>query len=240
MNSLKIGAVVLSRFSSNRLPGKALRLIYGKPVLQFIIERLSVVLSKSEIVIATSTDESDNAIEELCNSLGVSCYRGSLSNVASRFYQACIQMDWDYGIRINGDNIFVDTDTLKAMTSLGKSGCYDFITNVTNRTFPKGMSIEIIRITVYGAILPRICSSNYHSEHVTSLLYESGTIDVSKIFHFYNTTNPEAAGIQLALDTPDDLERTQLIIGHFLNDHTTYNLPDIIKIIKELSKTTDK
>ena len=61
---MKIGVVILSRFSSNRLPGKALMEIGGKPILQYIIERISQVVDTEKIVIATSVENSDDKIEQ--------------------------------------------------------------------------------------------------------------------------------------------------------------------------------
>lgn len=226
---MKIGIIILSRFSSNRLPGKALMKINGKTVLQYIVERLSAVVETDNIVIATSVEESDNHIETFAKNIGVRCYRGSLENVAERFYNAKLN-DWDYAIRINGDNIFLDTNVLKEMLSITEKGNYDFITNVKDRTFPKGMSIEIVKLSYYKSALRKINRKDNYREHVTLYLYENVN---ENYFYFYNKELPEASGIQMALDTKEDFTRTQEIINCFETSHINYNLKEIYSIWKK-------
>ncbi len=226
---MKVGIVILSRFSSNRLPGKALMKINGKTILQYIIERLTTVVSVSDIVIATSVEQSDNAIEDFAKSININCYRGSLENVAERFYNAK-HHDWDYALRINGDNIFLDTNILREMITITKNGNYDFITNVKNRTFPKGMSIEIVKLSFYKIALQKINKNNHYKEHVTLYLYENET---NNYYYVYNKELPEASGIQMALDTKEDFNRSQKIIDCFQSSHINYNLKEIYSIWKK-------
>ena len=231
MSTEDIGIVILSRFSSSRLPGKALMEINGKTTLEYIIERLLQVVEKSQIVLATSDEESDEPIEAFANKVGIKCYRGSLNNVSERFYYAGVTLNTNYIARINGDNIFMDIPLLQHMLQTAKKGSFDFISNVKDRTFPKGMSIEIVRTKYYKTLLPLITSSDYHKEHVTSYLYEHP----EQTFCFImNEELPEAAGIQMALDTKDDLERTKNIIAHFNNEHWNYNLKEIFQIWKNI------
>lgn len=232
VNSPKTGAVVLSRFSSSRLPGKALMRIAGKPILAYIVERLSMVLPPEQIVIATSEEPSDDPIAAFCQESGIACYRGSLENVAVRFVSAAEAMNWDYAMRINGDNVFVDIPALRDMVALASAGDYDFISNVKNRTFPKGMSIEIVRTSVFRSLVPKILNSDAYREHVTLYLYEHE--DEIHHHYFLNTELPEAAGLQFALDTAEDFERTSQIMAHMKTAHTDYNLKEIYALFLEL------
>jgi len=205
--------------------------IEGKKVLRYIIDRLLQVVDKDHIVLATSTAQSDDAIEAFALQEGISCFRGSLEDVADRFYQAANQKSWDYAIRINGDNVFVDTQVLADMIAIARSGEYDFVSNVKDRTFPKGMSIEIVKMRHYASLLPAISSSEYYREHVTLYLYEH---EADSYYYYRNTGLPEASGIQMALDTAEDLERTKNIIGQFKGEHWNYNLKEIYTIWKAL------
>lgn len=228
----KIGAVILARYSSNRLPGKALLEINNKKVLKYIIERLSKVIPKSNIIVATSDDVSDDVIDRFCSTEDIKCYRGSLEDVASRFYEAAVKNKWEYAIRINGDNIFVDTSILNDMIKITNSNKYDFVSNVRHRTFPKGMSIEIVRLNFYKTMLNEILKSNYYKEHVTIYLYENE--DKVNHYYFLNKSVPRAAGIQLALDTEEDFDRTVKIVNQFKEPHWNYNLEEIVKIWGDL------
>lgn len=230
-NDSNIGIIILSRYSSRRLPGKALLEIEGKKILKYIIERLLQVINIDNIIIATSNESSDNPIAEFAKTEKIQCYRGSLDNVSKRFYEAANRNNWKYAIRINGDNIFVDTKVLEEMIAIAKTNNYNFITNVKDRTFPKGMSIEIVDIEYYKKRLSDINEHNNYQEHVTLHLYE--LYNTNDDFYFFkNTAFPEAAGIQLALDTKEDFERTQKIISKFTNPHYLNNLEDILNTLK--------
>ena len=80
-------AIIQARMSSNRLPGKVLKDLAGKPMLQWVID--AAVDSKliDHVIVATSDDESDDPI---CEYLKEGYFRGSLYDVLDRFYQAAI------------------------------------------------------------------------------------------------------------------------------------------------------
>jgi spore coat polysaccharide biosynthesis protein SpsF len=231
MTSSRIGIVILSRYNSSRLPGKALMTINGKPVLSYIVERLTQVVPAHRLVIATSDESSDDPIAAYAREAGVDCFRGSLENVAERFYHAANERGWEFATRINGDNIFVDTDVLRAMFSLAETDNYDFVSNVKGRTFPKGMSIEIARLTYFASLLKEINENAGYREHVTLYLYEK---EPGRHRYVVNETLPEAAGIQMALDTPEDFERSKNIISHFTKPQWHYNMQDILNILKTI------
>ena len=83
---MRIGAIVQARMTSERLPGKVLQNVNGKPMLQYLLERLSKSQYLSDVVVATSDLPSDDPIMKFCLGKGFSCFRGSLANVAERFY----------------------------------------------------------------------------------------------------------------------------------------------------------
>lgn len=221
---MNIGFVILCRYNSSRLPGKILKKISGKPILMYIIERLIQVIPIENIVVATSTEESDNPIAEYCKENQINVFRGSLNNVALRFLKCAEKYNFDYTTRINGDNIFVDIQTLKEMCKLAESRKYDFISNVKNRTFPKGMSIEIIRTSFLKEGFKNFNKDEYF-EHVTLYFYENDK--GQNFYYFYNNICPEAAGLQMAIDTEADFNTIENIIKCFSEIHTNYGLKEI-------------
>ena len=80
--------ILQARMSSSRLPGKVLKIIMGRPMLQYQLERLSHVKLMDQLIVATSDQEDDRPVAQLCESLGVSCFRGNLHDVLDRYYQA--------------------------------------------------------------------------------------------------------------------------------------------------------
>lgn len=200
-------------------------------MIQYIVERVAKVFSLDSIVLATSDLHSDDPLEQFARSLEVKCYRGSLEDVASRFHNAAMEEKWDYAVRINGDNIFVDTNLLEHMKCLALHAKFDFISNVKERTFPKGMSIEIVNTGFYGKLLPEIRENPMYFEHVTSFLYEHE--NRGRYHYVMNTEVPELAGVQLAMDTEEDFLRTEKIMVNFSGSHLNYNLKELSNILLE-------
>ena len=56
------GVIVLVRYNSSRLYGKALLKLNGKPALKYLIDRLITLFKKEQIIIATSNENHDNEI----------------------------------------------------------------------------------------------------------------------------------------------------------------------------------
>ena len=228
-SKVSIGYIVLARYNSSRLPGKFLKKIHDKPIIDHIFEKLLSVADKENIVIATSSEITDDPIFEYCKKKSYQYYRGSLNNVAERFLFCAEEYGFDYATRINGDNLFLDIETLIEMQKIALSNEFDFISNVKNRTFPKGMSIEIVKTKYY-----RNCFNQFetesHFEHVTPYLYEHDSD--KRHYYFYNTLCPEAAGIQLAIDTQEDFVNAQNILNK-LSLRSKFGLKEIFKIISE-------
>lgn len=226
---MKIGIVILCRFSSSRLPGKILKEINGIPILKYIFDRLQTVFPIEDIVVATSFEQSDDVIEQYCQKNYIKCYRGSLDNVASRFLNCSIENQFDYAIRINGDNIFIDIDLLDKVKNIVQQKSTSFISNVHNRTYPKGMSVECVSVELYKNSISKF--SDYDKEHVMTYFYTNS--DKIDYLYLYNTEYAELAGVQLAIDTQEDFDRAQYIIDKLNIPNNEFDLNDIANIISE-------
>lgn len=203
----KIGYIVLARMSSSRFPGKVLYPINGKCTLLRIKEALEKKGVHNNLVVATSTENSDDDILNWCNINNVKCYRGSLKNVARRFYEAAISFEFEAAVRINADNVFIDTNVLGEVCS--HYPLYDFVSNVDGRTFPKGMSFELIRTSVLGKFLTLIELNDDYMEHVLSIFYKSNDIEKKYV---YNKKILLTKYKDLSFDTKSDLQRINKVI----------------------------
>ena len=222
---MKIGAIVQARMSSKRFPHKVLNEVDGEPLLQYLIERIKLCSKLDHIVVATSTDKSDQEIYNFCEKNGYACYRGSLNNVASRFYELAIEYSLDVIVRLNADSPLLDHMLIElAIQHFLRENC-DLVTNTFPRSFPKGQSVEVINVKKFlNAYLSYNNEDEY--EHVT--------------FHFYNHPNQykiynfsfekDLRTIQLSVDTPEDLEVFKQIISKMNRPHWEYNLEEILSI----------
>jgi spore coat polysaccharide biosynthesis protein SpsF (cytidylyltransferase family) len=193
--------------SSRRLPGKPLMNVAGKKLLQRIIENLQRVEPRAEIVVATSVDERDGALADWCAAHGHECFRGPLDDVAERVIRAGKYKGADAIVRVSGDSPLIDPALVSLALRLYCQGEVDLVTNVQQRTFPKGCSVEVIRIAALERQL-RAFASGEDREHVTTVFYrEPASVRI------VNFTSGMAAGdIQLSIDTIDDFHSIERIL----------------------------
>src|SRR5262249_20799387 len=101
--AMNVLAILQARASSSRLPLKVLKPILGRPMLAHQIDRIRRARSLDALIVATSTDASDDPIADLCRSEDVDCFRGSLNDVLDRFYQAAVRNRPRAITRLTGD-----------------------------------------------------------------------------------------------------------------------------------------
>ena len=89
----KIGFIILSRYSSSRLPGKALININGQKLLGNIIGNLKESFPEVDCIVATSNEQEDDLIQEYCDKSFTKCFRGDLEDVSKRFLDCSIKND---------------------------------------------------------------------------------------------------------------------------------------------------
>ena len=127
-----------------------LKLIQGKPILQHIIERCQA--SKADVVqVATTMNDEDNEIVDLCKELNVLCYRGDADDVLTRYY-CCVRDGYggkfEHVIRITADCPLVDPRMIDDLIDIHVSGKYDITSNCIEETFPDGYDISIMKVSV--------------------------------------------------------------------------------------------
>ena len=111
----KIVASIEARMTSSRLPGKVLMEINGKPVLEILIDRLKRSKYINEIVIATSSNDADDRIEELGKELNVAVFRGSEDDVLGRVVGAVETLKGDIIVEITGDCPLMDPEVMDSV-----------------------------------------------------------------------------------------------------------------------------
>jgi spore coat polysaccharide biosynthesis protein SpsF len=191
---------------STRLPGKSLAPFAGSTVLQHIVERLRLVSSPLEIVVATSDGDEDDAIAAACAEASVRVFRGQADDVLARFL-GCVDslpVRPDAVLRVCADRpllcpVVID-ELLAAYDELGQP---DYVSNNHPPSYPDGLDVELVRTECLEEA-HRESNDPYEREHVTAFVYRRpdrfslGGV----ICPFGNFSH-----IRLALDTREDLER---------------------------------
>ena len=112
-SSLKrIGAVVAARSNSRRLPNKAIMPLNGKPMILFLLQRLSKSRLIDELIVATTNKSSDNQLANLITTNGFKVFRGDENNLVKRYVDVANLYSLDYVIRVTGDCPLVDSVTM--------------------------------------------------------------------------------------------------------------------------------
>lgn len=216
---MKVGAIVQARMSSTRLPGKVLRPILGKPMLQYLLESLATSRKLDAVVLATSSDESDDPLVLFCKRAGISCHRGSLDNVASRFNNVLKQFEWDAFVRLSGDSPLLDRRLVDRAIELAKEGEADLVVNIFPRTFPRGQSVEFVRRDAFARGFEKM-DNPFDVEHVTPYFYRN-----SQLFKIDNfQASADYSQIHLAVDTPANFTLVESILRSITRPHTDYSV----------------
>jgi len=164
-------AIIQARFSSTRLPGKVLQPILGKPMLLLQIERIRRSALIDQLLLATSTDPTDDPIERLCRENTIPCFRGSLNDVLDRFYQAAKPVRPDHVVRLTGDCPLTDYRLIDEIISFHLQGRFDYTSNTLDPTYPDGLDIEIVRFTCLEEAW-REAALPSQREHVTPFIHQ--------------------------------------------------------------------
>lgn len=167
-------AVLQARMSSTRLPGKVLKPILGRPMIERQIERLRRSRALTRIVVATSTAASDDELAAAVEAMGVPVHRGALDDVLGRFVGAieAFGLAGDM-VRLTADCPLADAGVIDEAIALMRRDGLDYVSNGRERTYPRGLDVEVFRIDALLASA-RETDDPYDREHVTPYLYKPG------------------------------------------------------------------
>ena len=166
---MKVVAIVQARMSSSRLPKKVMKKIVGKTVIQLLLERLSLSKRLDEIVVATSTELSDNVLVEHLNELGFKYFRGSESDVLARYMGAAETHSADVVVRITGDCPLVDSSLVDLCVDKFCASGSDYLSNTDPPSFPDGLDIEVFSSSALRSAFAE-ATAIFDREHVTPFI----------------------------------------------------------------------
>jgi spore coat polysaccharide biosynthesis protein SpsF len=130
--------------SSSRLPGKVLKPLAGRPMILRQVERVRRAGRIDRLVMATSTDPSDDVLAAAARSAGVEVFRGPLDDVLARFLGALEAYPADQVVRLTGDCPLADPEVIDAVIAWHLERGADYTQNRTQtRGFPKGQDVEV-------------------------------------------------------------------------------------------------
>ena len=225
----KIIATIEARMTSSRFPGKVLKEAHGRPMLEYLIERLKKVPSLDGIVLATTVNRTDDPVVELAKHLKISYFRGSEEDVLLRVLKSAESRQADVIVEITGDCPLIDRGIVEEVIQLYlDSGC-DYASNVEPVSFPIGMDVQVFS-TQLLAEADREGKTQEDREHVSWYIRKR----LGSRFSFKTLEASEAARwpeLSLTLDEREDFELISRVIGHFHPD-IYFSCADIVEYLK--------
>ncbi|WP_336246401.1 glycosyltransferase family protein [Sporosarcina cyprini] len=223
-------AIIQARMTSTRLPGKVMRAVMGKPLLEYQLEQVSQSRFIDQIVVATTRNSIDDIIVEQCNKLNIPTYRGSEDDVLARYFEAAERYKADIVVRLTSDCPLIDPEIIDQVISeyVRVKGKVDYISNTLKRTFPRGMDTEVftfkaLKTANEKAILTR------DREHVSSYLYSHP--DKFRLAGIESTE--DYSKYRLTVDTIEDFNLIQLILEEIKTYKEYFCLRDILELFKK-------
>jgi spore coat polysaccharide biosynthesis protein SpsF len=201
----RVLAVVQARMTSSRLPGKVLEDLGGEPVLRRVLDRLGRAGELDGVVLATSTDPSDDPVAA---EAGIPVVRGALHDVLGRYRQAVAEYPCDAIVRITADCPLIDPEVVDRVVRRWRDGTEAYVANnLEPRTFPKGLDTEVVNSEALTAAAEE-ATDPYDREHVTPFVRaRPERFPQAPVFH-----DPPFGGVRITLDTPDDLRLLRRLV----------------------------
>lgn len=227
---MRIIAVIQARMGSTRLPGKVMKKLCGKTVLEHVVERVRLANNIDDIVIATTTCDQDDIIATEVSKYGVQLFRGSECDVLERYYLAAKENKADAVVRITSDCPLIDPIIIDQMTDLFKKEQYDLVTNagsnLKERTYPRGLDTEVFSFNALEEAFNG-AREQHQREHVTPFIYETS----SKIYYYKNSK--DFSMHRWTLDTNEDFILIQEVYRHLYKGRHDFYLFEILQLLEQ-------
>ncbi len=238
-------AIIQARMGSTRLPGKVLQDIGGQPMLVRVVQRASRAGRLDGVIVATTIDDLDDPLEELCRARGYPCWRGSRQDVLDRYYQAACEFKATQIVRITADCPAIDPQLIDLTVDEFRRAKADFASNRLpppwSRTFPIGLDVEVCTFSALKRAW-KDADQPFEREHVMPYFYQD--IPTKSLRSMDNAFAVSPCGFRVLLvnhqpdygtyrwtvDTPKDLALLRQIYARF-NNQDTFTWTDVLDLL---------
>ena len=226
---MKTVIIVQARMTSTRLPGKIMKEVMGKPLLEYQIERMKRVKSADEIVVATTRNDADRVVVDICDRLSIPSSRGSEQDVLSRYYEAAKAFNADVVVRLTSDCPLIDPSAVDRVLQhyFDHFEEYDYISNCLIRTYPRGMDTEIFPVRVLEEGF-REATDPRDREHVTSFFYRQ-----DRRYRLSNVAySRDCSRHRWTVDTEEDFILIKQILEILYPAKPGFSMEDVLDLIE--------
>ena len=239
MKNKKVVAIIQARMDSTRLSGKVMLPIGGKPMLWHVIERVKRCKKVDSIVVATTTNQEDNAVIKLAKKCGVDSFAGNEDNVLERYYETAMKFSADIIVRITADCPLINPDTIDKMVTLCLKEKADYICGHPNFASME-QGVEVFSFIALEKA-KNMVTKDYQREHVTIFIKENPKL--FKIVTIIPKNIFQRKDMRLTVDTKEDLELIQEIYNRLYKKNEIIGIEDVVRLLinnPELKKINSK
>jgi spore coat polysaccharide biosynthesis protein SpsF len=222
MNQRKTVAIIQARMGSTRLFGKVLMNIAGRPLLAYLVDRISRARSLDAIVVATTTNTRDNVIIEECEHRGIPNFRGSEADVLGRYVSAARATAAGIIVRVTADNPFTDPDSIDRVVDAVACGSADY---AIETRLPAGVTGEALTWNALS-LIDSIAAAPAWREHVT--LYAKENPDALRCAMLEPRPGCSRPDLSFTVDTLDEYLYAREIAQQF--GSTDFALKNLIAV----------
>lgn len=229
---MKTVAIIQARMGSTRLPGKVMKDLCGRTVLEHVLERVRACGLIDLAVVATTTSPADDVIKGLADRLGAPCFRGSEDDVLKRYYEAAVKYEAGTVVRVTSDCPLIDPALLcgivEAFNRMNEVGHVDYLTNALTRTFPRGLDVEVFGM---GALerAHKEAVKDFEREHVTPYINRHpGIFTIREI-----KSGQDLSGYRWTLDTEDDFRLITEIYKALYKEGEIFDTHEVLELLKK-------
>lgn len=223
-------AIVQARTTSSRLPGKVLLPVKGKPMLVRQLERVCRAESLDEVVVATSTDSTDDDIEAVADALGIRVVRGPLDDVLARYVLAADVTDAEVTVRITADCPLISPYVIDQVVGTFHFSDFDYVSNTLTPTYPDGLDVEVTTAQVLRRV-SQLSDDKAEREHVTLGVYRRP--EEFALGNFVDPSGFDRSTLRWTVDEAEDLEFVRTIYAHLYPVNPAFDYRDVLDLLKE-------
>ena len=227
---MKIIGIIQARMKSDRLPGKVMLEILGKPLLWHIYNRLKKCKFLDLVVVSTGEYDQNSEICKFSYDNNIPIYIGSETDLIDRLYKTAIKFEASAIARITADCPLIDPVTVDRLVQkfIENKEKYDIVTNCEVPTFPHGLDTEIYSLNILEKMW---------NEIKDPVLREWFPLYIKKNPHLFRIKNKEnptnLSNLRWTVDYAEDFEFVKQVYENLYKDNDAFNTNDILNLLSE-------
>lgn len=228
---MKILTIVQARSGSSRLPGKILKSICGKTLLELQLERMQQSHLAGQIIVATTREANDDIIQEICEQNNTFCFRGHSSDLLDRHYKAAIAFKPDAVIKVPSDCPLIDPKVIDLVIQefINDFPEYDYVSNLHPATFPDGNDVEIMKFSALHSAWKE-AEKDFEFEHTTPYIWEHpNKFKIKNVV--WNANKDYSMTHRFTLDYEEDFLFIKSIYENLYSKNKKFSLDDILQLL---------